>query len=92
MNIHFYANFRQIVGGKTIELDVPAGPTLHDLISILVNRFPALGPAMTAESGQLLPFIHLFVNGRDAQFLPDGFATRIAPTDKIDIFPPVAGG
>ncbi len=92
MIIHFYANFRQIVGGKTIDISLPDGQTLHELIAGLVNRFPALGPAMTTEFGQLLPFIHLFVNGRDAQFLPDGFATRIAPTDKIDIFPPVAGG
>ena len=92
MNINFYANFRQIVGGKTIALDLPSGHTLLELIAILVDRFPALGPAMTAETGQLLPFIHLFVNGRDAQFLPDGFATLVTPADKIDIFPPVAGG
>lgn len=92
MNINFYANFRQIIGEKTVTLDLSPGNTLHELVVALVNRFPALGPALTGETGQLLPYIHIFVNGRDVQFLPDGFSTVVTSADKIDIFPPVAGG
>lgn len=92
MNVHFYANFRQICGGKTAQFDLPENATLQALLNAIIQRFPKLAPLVWDEAGQLLPHVHVFVNGHDSQYLPEGLATPLAPTDKVDIFPPVAGG
>jgi molybdopterin synthase sulfur carrier subunit len=47
---------------------------------------------MLDEMRQLRPYVHVFINGRDAQYLPDGQCTVLTCGDKIDFFPPVAGG
>jgi molybdopterin synthase sulfur carrier subunit len=92
MNVNFYANFRQICGGKTAQFDLPENATLRALLGAVVQRFPKLAPLVWDESGQLFAHVHVFVNGHDSQYLPDGLATILTPSDKIDIFPPVAGG
>jgi sulfur-carrier protein len=92
MNVHFYANYRQLAGGKTVPIELPDGSSIAALIDELFHQIPALRPAMMAEGGQLFPHVHLFVNGRDTQYLPQGMSTPLYSTDKIDIFPPVAGG
>jgi MoaD family protein len=92
MKVFFYATFRQIVGAKSIELDLPEGSSIQAVLSAVIERYPRLEDAMLDETSQLRPYVHVFINGRDAQYLPDGHATRLGAGDKIDFFPPVAGG
>jgi len=92
MNVNFYATFRQVVGAKSIELDLPVATPLQQALDLVLRTYPGLAPLMADEAGQARSHVRIFVNGRDAQYLPDGMATPLAPGDKIDIFPPVAGG
>jgi len=92
MKVHFYATFRQIVGAKFIELDLPAGSSIQAVVSAVIERYPRLESVMLDEMRQLRPYVHVFINGRDAQYLPAGQSTLLTPADKIDFFPPVAGG
>jgi molybdopterin synthase sulfur carrier subunit len=92
MQVNFYATLRQIVGGKTVELPLPAGSTAQDLIDALIARFPALRDQLLDEHGQLYQHVHLFVNGRDAEYLDGGLRAVLSPTDTVNIFPPVGGG
>jgi molybdopterin synthase sulfur carrier subunit len=92
MKVHFYATFRQIIGAKFIELDLPAGSSIQAVVSAVIERYPRLESVMLDEMRQLRPYVHVFINGRDAQYLPDGQSTLLTPDDKIDFFPPVAGG
>ena len=92
MRVNFYATLRQIVGGKTVELPLPAGSTAQDLIDALVARFPALREQLLDEHGQLYPHVHLFINGRDVEYLDGGLRAELSPTDTVNIFPPVGGG
>ena len=92
MKVNLFANFRKLVGGKTVEIELPEGSTLTQLFDSLILLHPRLEPALFDESRKILPFVHVFINGRDTQYLPAGTATLLAPADKIDIFPPVAGG
>jgi sulfur-carrier protein len=92
MKINFYATFRQVVGGKTIIIDLPQDSSVGQLVERLVTQYPALGPQLLDPNGQLFPHVHVFVNGRDAPYLPDAMQTVLQETDTVDIFPPVGGG
>ncbi|MFN2106167.1 MAG: ubiquitin-like small modifier protein 1 [Candidatus Promineifilaceae bacterium] len=92
MKVNFYATLRQIVGQKTVELDLPEGTTAIQLVEAVMEQYPRMRPELVDENGDLHGHIHLFVNGRDAPFLENQLDTVVKPTDKIDIFPPVGGG
>jgi len=92
VKINFYAAFRQIVGGKSVTLSLEEGCTVKQLLRAVVGDYPALGPALFDEQGELLPYVRVFVNGRDAPQLPDAMETKVASSDTIDIFPPIGGG
>jgi molybdopterin synthase sulfur carrier subunit len=92
MQINFYATLRPIVGGRTVQLDLGDDVTVRRLVAAVVERFPPLRKELLNAEGNLYPHVHVFVNGRDAPYLPDGVETLIQPGDTIDIFPAVAGG
>ena len=92
MKVNFFATFRPIVGGKTVEVDLAEGSTLQQLLQALVARFPPMGPELFDQGGHLHGHVHVFVNGRDAVYLADQLETRMNAQDVINIFPPVGGG
>lgn len=92
MQVNFYATLRPIVGGRTVQFDVGENITVQQLVDAVVTRFPRLRQELLNDNGDLYPHVHVFVNGRDAPYLPDGVETLIQPGDTIDIFPAVAGG
>ena len=92
MKVKFYAALRQIVGGKTVEVEFLEGMTLRQLVQGLTARFPRLNAELFDETGNLYGHVHLFVNGRDVTFLPDKMDTRLKQADEVSIFPAVGGG
>lgn len=92
MKVNFYATLRPIVGGRTVELELPAGVTVRELVDALVERWPPLRAQLLDGDGELYRHVHVFVNGRDAPFLSEGMQSVIAAGDTIDVFPAVAGG
>jgi molybdopterin synthase sulfur carrier subunit len=92
MQVNFYATLRPIVGGRTVIFDLSEGVTVRELVDAAVTRFPPLRTQLLDANGNLYSHVHVFVNGRDAPYLPKGVETIIAPGDTIDIFPAVAGG
>ena len=92
VKVNFYATLRRLVGGKTVEVDVPAGITVKQLVEELVTRYPVLRSELLDETGSLHGHVHVFVNGRDVPFLVDKINTRISSQDAVNIFPPVGGG
>lgn len=92
MHVNFYATLRPIVGGRTVEFELEHGISVQELVDAVVTRFPPLRAQLLDQNGKLFSHVHVFINGRDAPYLPDGVETVIAPGDTIDIFPAVAGG
>lgn len=92
MKVHFFATLRPIVGGKTVDFDTDRGLTVQDMLAVMIARFPKLRAELLDETGQLYGHVHVFVNGRDAQFLENGIVTRIMPDDVVNVFPAVGGG
>lgn len=92
MEVCFYATLRQVVGTRAVELPLPEGSTVHQLLDAVVERYPALRDELFDEHGELYGHVHVFINGKDAPYLDHGLETVLTSHDKIDIFPPVAGG
>lgn len=87
--VKFFANFREIVGQRSINIDA-GGKTVGWLIDHLVDKYEGLGPALF-EDDELREYVHVMVNGRSIHFL-DGLDTVLQADDELAIFPPVAGG
>lgn len=92
MRVNFFATLRPIVGAKTVELTLPDVISVAGLIEAIVTRYPPMRPELLDEQGRLWPHVHIMVNGRDAQYLAQGLATAIQPSDVVNVFPAVGGG
>jgi molybdopterin synthase sulfur carrier subunit len=91
MQVHFHATLRDDVGGRTVEVPVEAGQTIHELIDALIDPYPSLKSKFWITDDSFSPYIHIFMDGRNI-LLSDGLDTRIPPNARINIFPPIAGG
>lgn len=90
--VRLYATLRAIAGGvPAIDVDWRAGATVGDVIRELLAVQPALEGRIVDERGCMVPYVAVFVDGRDVRHLA-GLATTLSPSDEIAIFPPVAGG
>jgi MoaD family protein len=92
MKINLYATFRLVAGAKSIELDLPGHATVQDMVRAILDTYPRLGELLVDETGRLPAHVHIFIDGRDTKYLPDGMGTLVASAEKIDLFPPIAGG
>lgn len=92
MKVNFYATLRDVTGQKTVDFDLPESATVSQLLDAILKRYPPMREKLFDENGDLLGFIHVFINGRDAPFLEDKLETVIHPGDTISLFPAVGGG
>ncbi|MFF2446217.1 ubiquitin-like small modifier protein 1 [Neobacillus sp. NPDC058068] len=90
MLVKVFANLRQICGGVTVEVQ-PDGDRVIDVLNKMVVMFPALKDEIFTAEKELLPFVHVYVNGRNIIHL-DNLQTRVIEKDQFALFPPVAGG
>jgi molybdopterin synthase sulfur carrier subunit len=92
MTVAFYATLRRIVGAKAIDVGDVTGLTLRDLVDLVIRLHPGLAEELLDESGEVSRRVHVVVDGRSAIWLPERFATRVAPEMTVAFFPAVAGG
>ena len=67
------------------------GETVREVISTLEETFPGLRFNLCLETGDLRPFVNIFVNGQNVRYLR-GLDTVVAPGTPLHILPSVAGG
>ena len=91
MDVAFYATLRQVVGQKTIAVDLSPEATVKSLLDEVTRRFPPLGTLIWQPDGSLGDYIKVFVDGREIRHL-QMLDTPVPPAASVDIFPPVAGG
>lgn len=68
-----------------------AGGSVGELIAALDTRYPGLGFHLCYETGELRPFVNIFVNGANVRYLR-GLETAVPPGASVTILPSVAGG
>lgn len=79
MQVQFFSQLKEIVGTSELNLDLPDGISVADLLARLYRDFPALAQ----WDRNLLVGAGVEFVGRDY---------RIRPNDQIAIMPPVQGG
>lgn len=90
MLVKVFANLRQICGGVTVNVQ-PDGERVIDVLDKMVEMFPPLKDEIFSTEKELLPFVHVYVNGRNIIHLDD-LQTKVDEKDQFALFPPVAGG
>lgn len=90
ITIKFFATIREVVGTKSIEIEVD---TIEDMLQKLKKMFgrPFIDTAIDLESGELKRFFSCMINGKRIELL-EGYQTKLKDNDTIAIFPPVGGG
>lgn len=68
-----------------------AGADVRAIIVALDHTYPGLRFNLCAETGELRPFVNIFVNGRNIR-LASTLDTPVAPGSVIHIIHSVAGG
>ena len=92
MQVHLYATFRLLAGEKTLDIQLPDGATVEQVVQAVVERCPVLRTHWFDDAGEIYAHVHIFVDGEDVQNLPLGIHTSLAQQAVLDFFPPVAGG
>ena len=83
----------KIVGAREIEISVPKGCTLQQILETMVDSYgdELASHLFQPKSTTILPYLRLMINGRDIAFL-DGMSTELKEGDEVLILPPVSGG
>jgi molybdopterin converting factor small subunit len=68
-----------------------AGATVAELIAALEEAHPGLRFSLCYETGELRPFVNIFVNGTNVRYLA-GLETAVPVGARVYILPSVAGG
>jgi molybdopterin converting factor subunit 1 len=79
VKVTFFAGPRETLGTNQVLLEIPAGSTVRDLITLLVEEYPALQPYAR--------FVSIAVNRAYV-----GMQTTLHDGDEAAFLPPVGGG
>lgn len=93
IKVRVFANLRDVLGRKEIELQSSEGATVRVLVDMLSEKYSngKLRKEIFDENDKVRKYVKILVNGRDIDFL-DGPSTILNDGDIIAIFPPVGGG
>ncbi len=69
----------------------PDGDRVIDVLDKMISMFPDLQAEIFTAEKELLPFVHVYVNGRNI-IHAEGLQTMVDEKDQFALFPPVAGG
>jgi len=89
LEIRVFANYRDAVGGPTLDWDAPDGATVGAVLHDLAAAYPDLD--VLGDDGDIGEFVSVLHNGRNVVH-GDGLETALADGDALSLFPPVAGG
>ena len=92
MMVNLYGIYRDLAGGKTIELEIAPASTTRQLLTALVRHCPQLRPELLDEHGNLYAHVPVFLNGRNPRLLDSGLDTVLMPEDVLSVFSPIASG
>jgi MoaD family protein len=79
IHVHFYAQLRDLIGVRELDVDLAEGSTVRDLLEKIYAHQPALRPH---EKSILI--------GAGVEFVDRNY--RLKPGEEISIMPPVQGG
>lgn len=81
ISVLFFARSRELAGTNAVELSVPAGCTVQQLVLLLLSKFPELTELVPSS---VLAVNHQYVDGNSEHQLKEG--------DEVAFIPPISGG
>lgn len=93
VTLHTILGLKEVVGQRLTEVDLPHRSTVEDLLTYMQERWGAelSGRLLDPDSGAVLPYVRIMVNGQAIQFL-EGLETHLQEGDEVLILPPASGG
>ena len=93
VRVRVFANIRDVVGNREVQLEVGKGATIRELLYDMVKRYGDEFERLVidSEAETLAPSIKVLLNGRNVELLK-GLKTVVSDGDIVVIFPPVGGG
>jgi len=93
ITLHTILDLKEIIGQRLTEIDLPDGSTVDDFLAHMNERWgdKLCGHLLDPDSGAVLPYVRIMVNGQTIQFL-EGFQTPLVDGDEVLILPPASGG
>ena len=80
---------RSYTNGETV---IPVrGENVSQAVEDLLSQYPTLRGHLTNKSGELRPFVNLFLNKENIKFL-EGVQTPLAEDDQLFLLPSATGG
>jgi molybdopterin converting factor small subunit len=79
---------KRVDGASAVRVE---GATVAELITALEEQHPGLRFNLCDETGELRPFVNVYVNGENVRYL-QGLATPVPVGARVHILPSVAGG
>ncbi|HZU13327.1 MAG TPA: MoaD/ThiS family protein [Chloroflexota bacterium] len=89
VRVHIPSQLLQRTGRRRV-VDVEGG-TIRSVIEALERDYPGLLFNICRETGDLRPFVNVFLEGEDVRYLA-GLETTVSSGDTVHIFHSVAGG
>lgn len=88
---HFFGPLREAIGTKTIEQQLPEGATVADVVTELLDDYPALADGLVDEDGALRNSVNVTLNKENINHL-DGPTTPVDDGDVLRFAAAVIGG
>lgn len=92
ISLHFFATYRNLVGERSVELEVIPQSTVRMAIDQFLETHPNMRKHWCDQEENLMPHLFVILNKQDVSSLPDGENTILQPGDELDFVPPVGGG
>ena len=92
IQVTLLATFKMLAGRNHLSLQMESGQSILDAFFMVLEQVPSLRSHWLDPEGQPRNYVHIFLNGEDADTLPAGLETTLKDGDALDFIPPVAGG
>lgn len=90
VKVEVFGSLREVMGWKSVEIELSEDSTLGQLLELLVEQKPEV-QELIFEGGKLKDYLKVLVDGRDCRLL-GGLKAKLKNLSVISIFPPAGGG
>ncbi len=92
ISINLYATFRVVTGLTSFMMEPTDNLSIEKAIMQIVDLYPTLKKYLISENGSISNSVLIILNGHEIYARSTGLQTILSQGDRLDFFPPLAGG